>query len=180
MMQKVARFFFEKLLRWHITTDYPAVEKSIIVVAPHTSMWDAILGKLVLLSYGLKHKMLSKESLFVFPLSIFMRWFGSIPVKKHDRRSLYQLVDLLEASKTMHLVICPEGTRRAVHNWNLGFCLIARMTNVPVYAVYIDYKKKEIGVKGEVITEKSQALINLRHFFQHVTAKYPSRFLLPE
>lgn len=180
MKQQVARYVFEKLLRWHITTTFPDVDKSIIVVAPHTSICDAILGKLVLLSYGLTHKILSKESLFVFPFGYIMQWFGSIPVRKHDRQTFRQIISLLSENDTMHLVICPEGTRHATSRWNMGFCTIAKMTNTPVFAVYIDYREREIGVKGQVsVKDKQTATADLIGYYQHVTAKNPSDFILP-
>ncbi|MBR1550873.1 MAG: 1-acyl-sn-glycerol-3-phosphate acyltransferase [Muribaculaceae bacterium] len=180
MKQQVARYVFEKLLRWHITTTFPDVDKSIIVVAPHTSICDAILGKLVLLSYGLKHKILSKESLFVFPFGYIMQWFGSIPVRKNDSQTCRQLIKLLKENDRMHLVICPEGTRHATNRWNMGFCAIAKLTGTPVFAVYIDYQERGIGVKGQVsVKDKQTATADLINYYQHTKAKNPSDFILP-
>ncbi len=180
MKKQMARFIFESLLGWHITSAFPKVDKSIIVVAPHTSIYDAILGKFVLLSYGLKHKILSKESLFAFPFGYVMKWFGSIPVRKHDSQTFHQLIKLLKENDRMHLVICPEGTRHATHQWNMGFCAIARLTDTPVFAVYIDYQEREIGVKGQVsVKDKQAATADLISYYQHVTAKNPGNFILP-
>ncbi len=170
------------IIGWKVVTDFPQVDKSVMVFAPHTSYWDAVIGKIMLCYLGLPHTPLSKKELFVFPMSIAMRLLGSIPVggvKGHN--AIYDAVNILEKSDKMHLVVCPEGTRAPTNRWNPGFYYMAYRANVPIVVVYMDYAKKEAGVKG-VITD----LDNLNNVYKQmvqmykgVTAHHPDDFELP-
>ena len=57
---------------------------------------------------------------------------------------------------------------------------MAEKANVPIVVGYLDYKKKEIGIKGVI-----DNLINIREvkkeiaeLYSDVTAKYPEKFSL--
>ena len=56
---------------WHVNITVPPYPRSVICVAPHTSNWDFVLGKLAYASVGRKAGFLMKESWFFFPLGYF-------------------------------------------------------------------------------------------------------------
>ncbi len=62
-----------------------ALPRSVICVAPHTSNWDFVLGKLAYASVGRKAGFLMKESWFFFPLGYFFRAMGGIPVPRKGK-----------------------------------------------------------------------------------------------
>ena len=47
-MGKVLAKLFIKLGRWKYN-DFPDVDKAVVLMAPHTSMWDFVLGKIYFL-----------------------------------------------------------------------------------------------------------------------------------
>ncbi len=132
----IERFILTRLLGWRVTREFPEVSKSITVFAPHTSYWDAVIGKLVLRSYGVPHRLLSKKELFHFPMCIAMHLLGAVPiggVKGHN--AIHDAARMLEDADELHLVICPEGQLTPTDRWNPGFYYMAVKAGVPVVVV---------------------------------------------
>lgn len=168
---------------WKVEGKFPDIPKSIVVVAPHTSYWDAILGKLFLLSFKVNHRFLSKKELFYFPMNIIMYLFGAVPVGGvKNRNAIHDACNLLHNANGLHVVICPEGRFARTERWNSGFYYMAFKADVPIVVAYLDYRKKEIGVKG-VITDLSDinnVYKELTGYYVGVSAKYPEDFALPK
>ena len=178
----IARFLL-KILGYKITTDFPDVPKSIMVFAPHTSYWDAVIGKLVLRELGVRHRLLGKKELFHFPMGIFMRLFGVVPIRGiQGHNSIYDAVNLLNKEKRIHLLICPEGGFAPTDRWNPGFYHMAVKAHVPIVVVYIDYGRHESGVKGVIsdLSDLNKVYQQLAEMYQGVTARHPEDFLLPK
>lgn len=171
------------MLGWSLKGEMPAIRKSIIVVAPHTSYWDAVIGKLVLGAYGVPHRLLSKKELFRFPMNIVMRSIGAIPIRNViGQNSIVMASCMLKSSDNLHLVICPEGGFAPTDHWNPGFLMMARMACVPVIVAFIDYKQKTAGIKTVIYdTEDENAVIRLlAEAYSDITARHPENFLLPK
>jgi len=180
-MKTIFKYILTGVLGWEIKGEFPEVKKSVVIFAPHTSYYDALYGKLFLNGIGVKHKFLSKNELFFFPMNLVMKWFGSIPVLGiNNKNAIYQVVELLNSSKELHFVISPEGTREKVTHWNKGFFFMASKANVPVIVGYIDYKKKEIGVKGVLknLESVNTTMQRISLMYKNVSAKYPENFSL--
>ena len=80
-----------KIFGWTVDITVPDYPKSIICVAPHTSNWDFILGKLAYASVGRKAGFLMKDTWFFFPLGPIFRAIGGVPVaRKHKGPSLVE------------------------------------------------------------------------------------------
>ena len=177
----IARFIL-KILGYKITTDFPEIPKSIIVFAPHTSYWDAVIGKLVMKVWGVPHHFLGKKELFRFPMVIIVRLLGVIPIRGiKGHNSIYDAVNVLNGKDRMHLAICPEGGFAPTNHWNPGFYYMAVKANVPIVVAYIDYGRREGGIKG-VITDLSglnKVYQQLAEMYSGVTARHPECFLLP-
>ena len=173
------KYILTTVLGWKIKGDFPNLNKSVIIFAPHTSYWDAFFGKLYLKNIGIKHKFLSKKELFKFPFHLLMYAYGSIPVSS-GRSFILQISEIFNSNKEFHIVLSPEGTRKKVTKWKKGFYYISKRTNVPIIAGYIDYSKKEIGIKGVIHeTENIKSVIReINGYYQNVGAKHPERFSL--
>lgn len=52
-----------KMFGWKVEITVPDYEKALICVAPHTSNWDFIIGKLAYASVGRKAGFLMKEEI---------------------------------------------------------------------------------------------------------------------
>lgn len=143
----MGKFFFWilKLFGWKIDERSPAgVKKAVVVMGPHTSNWDFIIGKIAFAHYKVNAKFLIKKDLFFFPLGIILKAMGGVPVdrKKSNNNVTEQAVKYLNENETCFMVFTPEGTRSYQPKWKRGFYYIAQNANVPIYIGYIDYKKK--------------------------------------
>lgn len=142
-MRKLADWIF-RLFGWKIDDKAPeGVKKCVIVVGPHTSNWDFIIGRLAFIKFGVHGRYLIKKELFFPPLGWILRALGGIPVdRKKNNNMTDQAVKLFEESDELFLVFTPEGTRKYNPNWKKGFYYIAMKAKVPIYICYMDYEKK--------------------------------------
>lgn len=143
-MKRISKFIFNNILGWRVSGEFPTPPKCVIAVAPHTSNWDFPVAKLAYASIGKTANFLIKAEWFVFPLNLFFKSLGGIPVHRDKNSSL---TDTLAAEFSKHdhlqLAITPEGTRKAVKEWKKGFYYIAYKAGIPILLVGLDYAKKE-------------------------------------
>jgi 1-acyl-sn-glycerol-3-phosphate acyltransferase len=163
----------------HTVEDVP---KSIICVAPHTSNYDFVLGKLYYWSINKKAGFLMKKSWFFFPFGYIFSSMGGIPIDRSKSSSVtQQMIDKLNNSENLHLAITPEGTRKPRSEWKRGFYYIAVGAKVPIQLAFMDFKKKEIGIT-EIFYPTGDEEKDLQHiynFYKNVNAKKPENFILP-
>lgn len=134
-----------RLFGWKVLCTVPDYPKCIICVAPHTSNWDFVLGKLAYWSLGRQAGFLIKESWFFFPMNLIFKALGGIPVPRKRGSSLTDvLIAKFKASTRMTLAITPEGTRAKVSEWRTGFLRIAYGAGVPIVLGAIDAASKQI------------------------------------
>ena len=178
-MRKFAQFLF-RTFGWKIDENAPVgVKKAVIVVAPHTSNCDFIIGRLAFASYGIKVKLLIKKDLFFPPLGWILKGIGGIPVDRKKNNNITQFaVNLFEESEEMLMVFTPEGTRKRVDRWRSGFYWTAIDTGLPIVAHYIDYKTKTVGQfapfapTGDWEVDK----LHFQNLYKDVNACHPENF----
>lgn len=163
------------MMGWQVTGEFPSCKKYIITLAPHTSNWDFVVGVAILLASGLKIRFLIKHSLFIWPFSTFLYKIGGVPV---DRRAAHGVVGQMIGHFNQHekfiLTIAPEGTRRRVKEWKVGFLHIAHGAKVDVLPVGLDYPNKK-AVIGDMITMNGDVEADLKavkDFYLNVRGKY--------
>ncbi len=137
-------YFILKVFGWKIDKTVPqGVKKAVIVVGPHTSNWDFVIGKMAFMNYGIKGRFLIKKELFFPPLGWILKAMGGIPVdRKKNNNFTEQAVSYFKDNDSMFMVFTPEGTRSYNPNWKKGFYHIAIKAGVPIYIAYMDYEKK--------------------------------------
>ena len=168
-----------KLAGWKLEITVPDYPKCIICVAPHTSNWDFILGKLAYAAAGRKAGFLMKEAWFFWPLGPIFRAIGGIPVPKVRGGSLVEtIVKRFDATDRIQLAITPEGTRSRVTKWRTGFLNIAREANVPIVLGAIDFKKKEITIVRTFTPsgDNERDMAEIKKYYRQFTGKYPDKF----
>ena len=135
-----------RLMGWKIVGDVPWHEKKyVIIVAPHSSNWDFIIGVLVRGIMGFDSKFLGKKSLFQFPLGWFFRMMGGYPVDRSKSMNLVdQVVQIYDRHERFVVALAPEGTRKNVHEWKTGFYYIAHNANIPIVRAKIDWQAKQV------------------------------------
>lgn len=174
----ISRFIL-KLFGWKSISTFPDYDKIIVIIAPHTSMMDFVIGKLYYGSVGRKPHFIIKKEMFIFPLGYLLKWAGGIPVDRHNAVSIIdQVVERISISKKIVLNITPEGTRKKVKKWKRGFYEITLKTGLPLAVGMIDYKKKEIGVMTlfKVTGDYQKDIKEIKSYYVGKTGRYPERF----
>ena len=154
-------------------------EKYIIVMAPHTSNWDFVVGTLYARAEGFQCNFLIKKEWFFWPMGILMRKLGGIPVYRDKKTgSTARLATLAMQSKEFHLCITPEGTRQPNREWKRGFYYIALKAQLPILLYGLDYRKKVIECTKVIIPngDVEGQMAEIKEYFARFTAKKPENF----
>ncbi|TAL61721.1 MAG: acyltransferase [Legionella sp.] len=179
-MQKLAKLLL-KIMHWKIVGQLPDLKKYIIIVAPHTSNWDLVIGLICRFAVGVKINFLAKHQLFFFPLGQFLRLLGGTPVNRsrHDNK-VAQVVDLFNAQDTLKLGLAPEGTRSVVTRWKEGFYHIAQQTGIPIVMIGMDYPSRELRIAEPLYpTGDMQAdFAKIVAYFRTIHGRFPK--VLPD
>lgn len=171
-----------KAFGWSVDITVPDFPKCIICVAPHTSNWDFVLGKLAYAAVGRHAGFLMKDTWFFFPLGLLFKALGGIPVprrRKRDGRSLTsEVVERFQKATRMAVAITPEGTRSRTSQWRTGFLTIAREAHVPVVLGVIDFATKSIFIRDEFVpTGNTEADMRaIKRYYIPYQGKYPEKF----
>lgn len=185
MSPKFCSFILYKLLGWHITPGEDTVvpeDKAVLLAAPHTSIWDFVLGYLYYRSIGGRLKVMIKKEAFFFPFGYLLKAAGGFPIdRKNPSSVMMSIIHEMQKPGVCHLVVCPEGTRKPVRKWKTGYHNIAHHASVPVYLTHYDFAKKEVG-RGQkfVITDDVRGdtdRIQLRYEEMELTALHPENFV---
>jgi len=174
-MKLLIRFIFW-LIGWKIDPHAPAdIKKCVIVVGPHTSNWDFVLGKMAFMTYGVKAKFLIKKELFFFPLGFILKAMGGIPVDRKKTNNLTEAaLEYFEQNETMYMVFSPEGTRSYNPKWKKGFYYIAQKAQVPIYICYVDYVTKTGGFNS-LYYPSGDVELDINHI-KEVLKQYKGRY----
>lgn len=175
--------FIVSLMGWKAVGSFPEnLKKYVVIVAPHTSGWDFVIGLLFRKALGLERaKYLGKHQLFKPPFGFFFRWLGGYPV---DRTSSHNLVDqvvkIFNEHEEFALALSPEGTRARVDKLKTGFYNIARKANVPIIMVAFDYTRKQAIISQPFHTTDDQQadFATILDFFRPIEGKYPEKGLM--
>ena len=121
--------------------------KSVLMMAPHTSLMDFVIGLSAMQYYDLHASTIIKKEAFFFPLNLILKKLGGIPVdRKHVRNFVDYAAGVIRKRDRITLIICPEGTRRRTEKWKRGFYQIAMEAGVPISLGFIDYNTRTCGI----------------------------------
>jgi 1-acyl-sn-glycerol-3-phosphate acyltransferase len=137
---------FFKLAGWKITGDVPReMKKYIIVVAPHSSNWDFLVGLAVRSILRFPSGFLAKEELFRPPFGWIFKKLDGHPVNRTKSENLVdQVAEIFRKEEQFVLAIAPEGTRKKVTRWKTGFYWIALKAQIPVVMAGLDYSTRTV------------------------------------
>ncbi len=148
MLARFSHWLLERL-GWSLLIDPHAIDKYVVIAAPHTSNWDFLFGRLAAWAIELKVSWLGKHSMFRWPFGWYFRRIGGVPVRRDGgQKYIQQLSRLFNDSERLVLALAPEGTRSKTDHWKTGFHAIARAANVPIMMAWFDYPRKQIGLGG--------------------------------
>ena len=177
---KLSKFIL-KLFGWKVINVQPDIPKCVIALAPHTSNWDFAIGKLAYGSLGRNAKFLIKKEWFFFPLNLFFKSVGGIPVER-DKKNLLtdKLAEEFDKHEKFQLAVTPEGTRKPVKEWRKVYYYIALKANVPIVLVGIDYAKKQVIFLDTFYPtgDYEKDIEKIKAHYKGITGKHPQNFLL--
>lgn len=157
-----------RLIGWRLVFHGLPARQGVIVVYPHTSNWDFLVGVLAKWSIGIDVTFFGKDSLFKYPvLGRWMRWIGGLPIDRHTPQGVVgQMGATLAQAKAegrfLWLALAPEGTRSYRDAWRSGFYHVAHSAGVPLGLAALDYARREVRVdtflqlSGDVAADMAQ------------------------
>lgn len=137
---------------WRIEVADPMPEKCVIVMYPHTSNWDFVVGLLTKWAIGLTFRrdalsFAGKESLFRWPWGAFFRAVGGFPVNRGSSTGFVgQMSGRFATEPRMRFVVAPEGTRSYVPHMRSSFYYVALEAGVPILLGAFDFAGKRVVV----------------------------------
>lgn len=136
-----------KVTRFRVLGVMPDLPKYVVVGAPHRTNWDLPHTLAAGLHYGLRINWMGKDTIFRWPFGGLMRWLGGVAVdRSKSNNAVNAMIAEFKSRERFYLVIPPEGTRKQVEKWKSGFYHIAVGAGVPIVLVYIDYKRRQVGL----------------------------------
>jgi 1-acyl-sn-glycerol-3-phosphate acyltransferase len=137
-----------RLLGWRLEVTWPAVPRCIIIVYPHTSNWDFLVGYLAKLAAGMSGQWIGKDTIFRWPVAGLLRRMGGIPVNRKEPSGLIQrLAAEFERRPSLWLVMAPEGTRSRTEHIKSGFYRLALAAGVPVGLAVMDWGRRVLTLQ---------------------------------
>lgn len=182
-MQKLATFIL-RIFGWKCEVTTPEFKQAVIVVAPHTSNWDFLLGKLGYAAMGrFAYFAIKKEWITAPIIGPLIKKMGGIPV---DRTKASHFTDQIAAefkkNENFCFAITPEGTRKRNSKWKRGFYHIAVKAGVPMVMVKMDYAQKKL-ILFDLFFPTGDELADIKTVkekFRGTVAKYPENFSIDD
>ncbi|MDE2093595.1 MAG: 1-acyl-sn-glycerol-3-phosphate acyltransferase [Burkholderiales bacterium] len=170
-----------RLAGWRLRFDGLPARQGVLIVYPHTSNWDFVLGIVVKWAVGIQITFWGKASLFELPLfGRWLRWLGGVPVDRTSPNGIVgQMAREISAARAddrfFWLALSPEGTRHYTAAWRSGFYHVALQAQVPVGLVFLDYGRRTVGVErfvtlsGDPVTD----LATIEHGLRQPVGRRP-------
>ena len=165
-----------RLMGWRIEGHLPALKQYVAIGAHHTSNWDFVIFIAVKFVLGLNARWFGKHTIFAPPFGAVLRRWGGIAIRR-DRagNTVEQAVQAFAEHPEFVLILSPEGTRKKVSRWKMGFYHIAKGAGVPIVLGALDYANRRVVI-GPVFWpgEDEQAdLQRILAFFRPLEPKRP-------
>jgi 1-acyl-sn-glycerol-3-phosphate acyltransferase len=160
---------------WRVVFDGLPSKQGVMIVYPHTSNWDFVVGVLAKWSIGIPLVFWGKDTLFAVPLlGRWLRWIGGVPVDRASPRGavadmVSRLIEARDKDRFLWLALSPEGTRSYRDAWRSGFHQVALQAQVPLALAFFDYTERRVGVDsfirlcGDVVRDMGAIEARLGH-----------------
>ena len=170
-------WIFYRVGGWRFRGHFPDVPRLVIIVAPHSSGWDAVWGLAAKIGLDLGIVFMAKQELFKGPVGWLLSRFGGLPVDRAAPGGIAEQVGRqIRDSERMWFLLAPEGTRRRVDKWKTGYWKIARAAQAPVLLVAFDYPSRtiEIGPLLECSDDVDADMARVREWYRPFVGKHRS------
>ncbi len=156
------------------------LKKAVLIVGPHTSWKDLIVGLAAKSVLQLHHlQFLGETKLFQKPLGWFLRSTRSTRTEQQNNGTVRQVVEQFNNRENFMLVISPEGNRKRVNRLRTGFYFIAQQANVPIVMIGLDFANKQVVISEPFYTtdDKEEDFNTIHSFFMSVKGRHPEHGL---
>lgn len=134
-----------RLTGWHVVGEAPRA--GVLIGAPHTSNWDAVLGALFMWRSGAPARIMIKREAFIGPIGPLLRRLGAVEIDRSDPSAVVRRLSAeAAAGHGFLLAMAPEGSRRPGEHWKSGFYRIAHRAGQPVALGFVDGPSRTVGV----------------------------------
>ncbi|MCX7359837.1 MAG: 1-acyl-sn-glycerol-3-phosphate acyltransferase [Alphaproteobacteria bacterium] len=184
VLADITRIFcatYLQLAGWKVRGDFPALDKAVLVAAPHTSNWDGINMLATAGYYRVKLRWMGKKSLTTGPFGGLIKWLGCVPIDRSAANDVVRVMaEAFAATPRMILAIPPEGTRSATREWKTGFYHIARAANVPLILSVLDHGAKTISLAAIISPsgDYDADLKIIQGYYANARGKHADKFAL--
>ena len=136
-----------RLFGWRVESPGLPAEQGVILVYPHTSNWDFVVGVLAKWALGLQLRFWGKDSLFKVPLlGSWVRYLGGVAVDRSSHHGIVgdtvrQMREAAVRGERFWLAVAPEGTRSQdgqVGKFKKGGFLLAQAAGTQIIPLTID------------------------------------------
>lgn len=168
-----------KLSGWKVVGEFPhQYKKLVLIVAPHTSWIDILLGFAARKKLNIGHaKFMAKKELFDGPFGKVFSRLGGTPVDRSTKHGMVeQAVALFNSNEKFIIALAPEGTRKRVNKLRTGFYHIAKAAQVPILPIGFDFKNKKVIVGDPLFTSANEEedMKKILTFFANIQGHNPS------
>lgn len=162
--------------------DLKNLNRCVLVVAPHTTNWEFVLGILAYWKLEKPIKLIIKDAHTKAWYGWVVRKLGGIGIDRSQHNHLIEFITQRFKEDSFSLVVTPEGTRSRVNKWRMGFYHIALSAQVSVVLGAGDFKKKTIYI-GKTIsltdlqTRPQESIMQeIYDFYKDINPKYPEQW----
>ena len=155
-MKKLIGKLILKLIGWKIVLegDVNYLNRCILVVAPHTSYQEYLLGNLAYWALDKPLKIIIKDQHTKAWYGGIVKGLGGIGIDRSQKNDLVNFVAKQFEKENFSLVITPEGTRSWVQKWRKGFYHMALAAKVPIVMAVGDFNTKTMFLGYKIPYEK--------------------------
>lgn len=183
IVRTLSRKILYGCLGWKSDIKVEHPRKFILCLAPHTSNMDFIIGLLYSRAEGLRANFLMKKEWFVWPLGVWFRHLGGIPVNRGKHTSMTDaLAEAARQHPEFRLCVTPEGTRSLNPDWKKGFYFIALKAGLPILLYALDFERKMIVCEKTIVpsgdVDKDMKII--KSYYKDFKGKHPEKFSVGE
>ena len=167
-----------RLAGWSSALVWPPEPRGLILVYPHTSNWDFVVGVLFRIGHGLPARWMGKDTMFRWPFGALLRAIGGLAVNRRERTGLIAaLCDEFRGREWLWLAVAPEGTRSHTDHLKSGFYQLALAADLPVGLGCIDYGRRRVAIENYVRMsgDVERDLAALRDFYADKQGRRPAQ-----
>lgn len=183
MIKAILRWFF-KVNGWQIDPQVPAsaLDKCVIIAAPHTYLPDMPLTYTALQLLGVDARITVADKYAFWPIKGPLQTMGAIWINRRTKTGRGSYIDtmtsLFDEYEKLCVVVAAEGTRSLRTEWRTGFYHIALQAGVPICLGYLDYDRKVAGIGLEVIPtgNMEEDMRKIMAFYVDIPTKHPEKF----